>query len=1192
MENYSSKLYNVFCKTRLNTNYTPNQALQHTTYKTHIQRTAALLLTLFSIWSLSGAEAQAQNNVGIGTTTPNAKAILELNANNKGFLAPRMNTTFMNAIAPTATENALLIYNTDSACYHFYNGVAWKNLCQKGIDTAVINKAIKNYLGGVTFTTVINNMLVDSSVTNYAVINNAIVNNITIDSSVINYTTINNATINNLTVDSSTTNYAQVSQLQGGWGSMDSLQIGGQNILQTISDSIKSQAWLLKGNTNTNDSLNFLGTTDNHTLTFKVNDTLAGKIDHIFKNTFLGYKAGKYNTKAVSNVALGYNSLTNINTNPPVALPCPSKLINPKNSIGTFGIIDLCSFPYAEGNTATGYESLLLNNLGSYNTANGYQALYNDTTGIANTAIGAQSLYNNIGSFNTALGTHALFYNTTGTNNTAVGIASLFNNINGSENIAVGRSSLAANISGTGNVGIGTNAGNNGFNLGSNNIFIGYANPTANNLNNAIAIGNNARVGASNAMAIGGVGFDAIKVAIGKTIPDQELDVLGNIQLSGALMPAGNAGNTNEILVSQGAANAPQWQSGSTLGTTLNTVSWSLLGNNTTNPNTNFLGTTDNNSLRIRTNNTERMIVDSTGLIGIGISTPKTPLHIISHQPASTLHPYRVGILAASEGTDLGGRIGTLVASSVEAPRYFTHRANGTLANPLAVNANDILGSLHFFGYDGTIYTGAGQGGAVIYSLASENWNSTNRGAIITFQTTLNGTAFEQERMRIENTGNVGIGTTTPTAKLHTVGVGSSIFNNGLTVQSPNAVQSLDVLPGYVLTNSTPAGLQEDITMTLRTSGSLAGNLAFATGNDERMRLLANGNFGIGTTTPAFMLDVLTASSSESAAQFTSTGNVNVQLKGGASLHQFFRFFENNTGRWEVGNSSADNNKFYFNTTTGAGDIGAQMVIQQNGNVGIGTTSPAQKLQVFGSVLSQISTAQSALLSSDGNLELNRDITSPVPSTGGYVDLKTNFPEDFRTRLYFNNAVSSFGIITSTDGFATGAAERLTILASNGFTGIGTLTPTAKLEIQGDIKIVDGTQGANKVLTSDAAGKASWQAASSGGVPIGSIQAWAKSMPGTPALPVGWVECNGAVLSDVASPYNGQTIPNLNGTSRFLQGAATSGGTGGSATHSHTFTQTGVDYAPDASHFTDGSIADPSSNLPPFFNVVWIMRVK
>lgn len=70
--------------------------------------------------------------------------------------------------------------------------------------------------------------------------------------------------------------------------------------------------------------------------------------------------------------------------------------------------------------------------------------------------------------------------------------------------------------------------------------------------------------------------------------------------------------------------------------------------------------------------------------------------------------------------------------------------------------------------------------------------------------------------------------------------------------------------------------------------------------------------------------------------------------------------------------------------------------------------------------------------------------------------------------------------------------------------------------------------------------------------PIGSVTAWLKSYTNTPALPDGWVECNGQVLDDADSVYDGQTIPDLNGDARFLKGAATSGGTGGSSSHIHT----------------------------------------
>lgn len=70
----------------------------------------------------------AQNNVGIGTNTPDPTAILEMLSNNKGVLIPRMNSAEMLAIPSPA--NSLLIYNTDSACYCFYRSTIWVSLCK------------------------------------------------------------------------------------------------------------------------------------------------------------------------------------------------------------------------------------------------------------------------------------------------------------------------------------------------------------------------------------------------------------------------------------------------------------------------------------------------------------------------------------------------------------------------------------------------------------------------------------------------------------------------------------------------------------------------------------------------------------------------------------------------------------------------------------------------------------------------------------------------------------------------------------------------------------------------------------------------------------------------------------------------------------------------------------------------------
>jgi hypothetical protein len=108
-------------------------------------------------------------------------------------------------------------------------------------------------------------------------------------------------------------------------------------------------------------------------------------------------------------------------------------------------------------------------------------------------------------------------------------------------------------------------------------------------------------------------------------------------------------------------------------------------------------------------------------------------------------------------------------------------------------------------------------------------------------------------------------------------------------------------------------------------------------------------------------------------------------------------------------------------------------------------------------------------------------------------------------------------------------------------------------------------------------------------MPIGSIVAWDKSLTGTPSLPAGWVECDGSVLSDSESPLNGQTIPSLNATNKFLRGSTTSGGTGGADSHSHTISTAPVSTGAVTAYY---SPTGSNSNLPEYYSIVWIMRVK
>src|ERR1043166_8861742 len=91
------------------------------------------------------SQAQAQTNTfpstgaaGIGTTTPNASALLEISSTSKGLLISRMTQTQRNAIASPAT--GLLIYQTDKTPgFYYYGGSAWTAVSTKGVNKSLSN---------------------------------------------------------------------------------------------------------------------------------------------------------------------------------------------------------------------------------------------------------------------------------------------------------------------------------------------------------------------------------------------------------------------------------------------------------------------------------------------------------------------------------------------------------------------------------------------------------------------------------------------------------------------------------------------------------------------------------------------------------------------------------------------------------------------------------------------------------------------------------------------------------------------------------------------------------------------------------------------------------------------------------------------------------------------------------------------
>ncbi|WP_462249406.1 hypothetical protein [Ferruginibacter sp.] len=129
-------------------------------------------------------------------------------------------------------------------------------------------------------------------------------------------------------------------------------------------------------------------------------------------------------------------------------------------------------------------------------------------------------------------------------------------------------------------------------------------------------------------------------------------------------------------------------------------------------------------------------------------------------------------------------------------------------------------------------------------------------------------------------------------------------------------------------------------------------------------------------------------------------------------------------------------------------------------NVGIGETNPAEsKLKV--------KTADSAVLL------IQNTATALNTKTGLFYKSDNNYSGSIAT-IQTAPSFYRMGLFTFGGAAASGLKERVSIL-DDGNVGIGTTNPTTKLEVAGTLKIADGTQGADKVLTSDAAGNASWQ---------------------------------------------------------------------------------------------------------------------
>ena len=208
----------------------------------------------------------------------------------------------------------------------------------------------------------------------------------------------------------------------------------------------------------------------------------------------------------------------------------------------------------------------------------------------------------------------------------------------------------------------------------------------------------------------------------------------------------------------------------------------------------------------------------------------------------------------------------------------------------------------------GSTYSYIGIGGSETMLYSSGNpLNIVSDGQPIKF---IAGTA---ERMRIDSSGNVLIGTTSP--------AWNATGRHSLEVNGTS-----DALIGLRVNDGSNGYIYHDGTnMTFQNNSN--GYEAFATNGTERMRIDSSGNVGIGTTSPSKLLHLY------------STGN-----------NAYTRYAYSGSGSYfEVG-QGADSLAYVWNATNTAMLFGTnnteRMRIDSSGNVGIGTSSPGYRLGV------------------------------------------------------------------------------------------------------------------------------------------------------------------------------------------------------------------------------------------------------
>lgn len=334
--------------------------------------------------------------------------------------------------------------------------------------------------------------------------------------------------------------------------------------------------------------------------------------------------------------------------------------------------------------------------------------------------------------------------------------------------------------------------------------------------------------------------------------------------------------------------------------------------------------------LTFSTGGSERMRVDTSGNMLLGTSTTRTNYSSGSITPALQIE--KAGDVRASITRD---------SDDASGPVFYLGKTRGTSVNSNTVVASgDNLGLLAFEGTDGTKLIRA----ASIAGQVDGTPGTDDMPGRLVFSTTADGGTSATERMRITSGGQVLVGATSGDAYnplqlqsmlgFATTGGYYSEINNNLYYGSA-AWRNKNQGPASQIVLDGGSSMASAIRFNISSNAtSTAANTAISL--SEAMRITAAGDVGIGTSSPASRFHV-------------NNGEITIQ----GSDYGRVAFIRGSTKVWTIGPRASDD--FYVFKEGGSGNV-----IFDGSNVGIGTNSPGQKLDVKGVVRSSIGTGTGA----------------------------------------------------------------------------------------------------------------------------------------------------------------------------------------------------------------------------------------